>query len=68
MKSSIKKHLVNAGAYVAVLGILVFVGCFMASVLVWTPGTPSMTAQILTVIGACGLPLSLLGIFLATLD
>lgn len=65
---AIKKDLVMIGAVVAILGVLVFVGCFAASLLVWTPGIPSATAQTLTGIAAFSLPVSMLGLFIATLD
>lgn len=68
MKASVKNNLSIFGAVLAILGALAFVGCLAASLLVWTPGTPSATAQTLTIIAACGLPVSMLGMFFATLD
>ncbi len=68
MKASVKNNLSIFGAVLAILGVLAFVGCLTASFLVWTPGTPSVAAQTLVIIAACGLPVSMLGMFIATLD
>lgn len=67
MKTTVKQTAFLVGVILVVLGALAFVGCLAASLLVWTPGTPSATAQTLTIIAACGLPVSMLGMFIATL-
>lgn len=68
MKATVKKTLSIAGVILALVGVLAFVGCLVASRLVWTPGVPSQMAQALTVIAACGLPVSMVGMILASLD
>lgn len=64
---TIKEHAYVIGMVIMLLGILTFIGCMVASVLIWTPGAPSATAQTLFYIAACGLPVSMLAFF-ATLD
>lgn len=68
MKTTAKQTAFLAGVILAILGVLAFVGCLSASMFIWTPGTPSPTAQALVSIAVCGLPTTLLGCFLATLD
>lgn len=68
MKATVKQTLFLVGVILILVGVLAFVGCLAASFLVWTPGTPSATAQTLVTVSACGLPVSMLGTFIATLD
>lgn len=68
MKTSIKKHLPALGLIIAAIGFVMFVGGFIASELVWNPGTPSELAQKLMIIAACGLPTAMFGMFVATID
>lgn len=68
MKATVKKTLFIAGVILILVGVLAFVGCLVASSLVWTPGVPSPMAQALTIIAACGLPVSMVGMILASID
>ena len=65
---TIKEHAYVIGMVIMLLGVLAFTGCMVAALLLWTPGTPSATAQALVAIAACGLPVSILGTVIATLD